>query len=264
VCSSDLTDITFFDWPVPRERRGTHSIVRTGFRLGSEASLTWWAERLAAEGATHDAPSERDGRPTMEFEDGEGQRLAFVVESKPAGPAHPWAKSPVPAAHQILGLGPITISVPHLAQTDRVLTGVLNFRAVRQYVRGKSTEVHVYEMGQGGPSAELHVAIEPDLSLARQGAGSVHHVAFRTTSDDYPAWAARLLEKGMQSSGPVNRYYFQSLYFREPNGILFEIATDGPGFSVDEAQETLGEHLALPPFLEPRRKQIEAGLKPLV
>ena len=258
------TDITFFDWPVHRERRGTHSIVRTGFRLGSEASLKWWAERLTAEGVPHDEPSDRDGRTTMEFEDGEGQRLAFVVESTPAGPAHPWAKSPVPAERQILGLGPITMSVPHLAQTDRVLTSVMNFRAVRQYRRGKSTDVHVYEMGRGGPSAELHVAVEPDLPSPRQGAGSVHHVAFRTTTKDYQAWVARLGEMGIPSSGPVNRYYFQSLYFREPNGILFEIATDEPGFAVDEAVETLGEGLALPPFLEPRRKEIEAGLKPLV
>jgi len=139
----------------------------------------------------------------------------------------------------------------------------MNFRKVRDYRRGNSADVHVYEMGKGGPAAELHVAVEPALPVARQGAGSVHHVAFRTTTHEYTAWAARLEEMGMQSSGPVNRYYFQSLYFREPSGILFEIATDEPGFAVDESQEAMGEGLALPPFLEPRRKQIEAGLKPL-
>jgi glyoxalase family protein len=257
------TDITFFDWPVSRERRGTHSIVRTGFRLASESSLGWWADRLKSAGVTHDTPSVRDGRPTLEFEDGEGQRLAFVVDSKASGPAHPWAASPVPAEHQIRGLGPITISVPSLASTDRVLTSVLNFKPARQYTRGGSAAVHVYEMGEGGAGAELHVAVEPGLPIARQGAGSVHHVAFRTTTAEYKAWASRLEQMGMQSSGPVNRFYFQSLYFREPNGVLFEIATDEPGFSVDEAQETLGERLALPPFLETQRKQIEAGLKPL-
>jgi glyoxalase family protein len=118
-------------------------------------------------------------------------------------------------------------------------------------------------MGGGGPAAELHVAVDPASPLARQGAGGVHHVAFRTTSKDYQGWVSRLEEKGIQSSGPVNRYYFQSLYFREPNGILFEIATDEPGFAVDEQAEVLGERLALPPFLELRRKEIEAGLKPL-
>jgi glyoxalase family protein len=257
------TDLTFFDWPAPRERRGTHSIVRTGLRLAGESSLKWWADRLDAEGVMHGAPAIRDGRLTLDFEDSEGQRLSFIAETNPRGPAHPWAKSPVPGEHQILGLGPIMLSVPKLAPTDQVLTSVMNLRGVRQYRREDSVAVHVYEMGEGGPGAELHVAVEPALPIARQGAGAVHHVAFRTTAKDYQAWAARLEEMGQESSGPVNRYYFQSLYFREPNGILFEIATDEPGFAVDESEETLGERLALPPFLEPRRKEIEAGLKPL-
>ncbi len=257
------TDITFFDWPAPRERRGTHSVVRTGFRVASESSLRWWEDRLAAKGVLLSRRSDRDGRPTTEFEDGEGQRLSLVVEAKPAVEPSVWARSPVPAEHQIRGLGPITLSVPKLGPTDRVLTTVMNMRGVRRYSGEGSAEVHVYEMGEGGPSAELHVAVEPGLPISRQGAGGVHHVAFRTTAKDYGAWAARLVETGMPSSGPVNRYYFQSLYFREPNGILFEIATDEPGFAVDEAQDAMGERLALPPFLESRRKEIEDGLKPL-
>jgi glyoxalase family protein len=259
--ASPGTDITFFDWPVPRERRGTRSVVRTGFRVGSEASLSWWRERFTKFGVAHSAPAVRDGRPRLDFEDDEGQRLCLVVES-PRDAVHPWAKSPVPAEHQIAGLGPITLSVPDLAATDRVLTGVMAMRPVRRYTDG--ADVHVYEMGTGGAAAELHVKVEPSLSAARQGAGGVHHVAFRTTAADYAAWAERLEQQGMPSSGPVNRYYFQSLYFREPNGILFEIATDGPGFAVDEPMETLGERLALPPFLEGRRAEIEAGLKPLL
>jgi glyoxalase family protein len=161
-----------------------------------------------------------------------------------------------------MGLGPVTISVPVLEPTERILTSVLNFRGVRSYGKAGAS-VHVFEMGEGGPAAELHVAVEPTLPAARQGAGGVHHVAFRTTAADYGAWAERLEKMGMPSSGPVNRYYFQSLYFREPNGILFELATDEPGFSVDEPEETLGDRLALPPFLEPQRQQIEAGLKAL-
>jgi glyoxalase family protein len=257
------TDLTFFDWPAPRERRGTHGIVRTGLRLAGETSLKWWANRLDAEGIAHGAPAIRDGRLTLDFEDGEGQRLSLVADANPRETPHPWAKSPVPLEHQIRGLGPITLSVPNLGPTEHVLTSVMNLRGVRQYRREDSVGVHVYEMGEGGPAAELHVAVEPALPAARQGAGGVHHVAFRTTTADYRAWAARLEEMGLQSSGPVDRYYFQSLYFREPNGILFEIATDEPGFAVDESEETLGERLALPPFLESRRKEIEAGLKPL-
>jgi len=257
------SDLTFFDWPVPRETRGTHSISRTGLRVGSEASIAWWAARFAAEDVTHHPATKRDGRATLDFEDFEGQRFSLVAEDNPRDPAHPWSKSPVPTAHQIRGLGPITLSVPVLAPTDRVLKEVMNLRHVREYSLGAKTAVHVYEMGAGGPAAELHVAVEPGLPGARQGAGAVHHVAFRTTMKDYTAWAQRLEQLGMRSSGPVNRFYFQSLYFREPNGILFEIATDGPGFASDEPIETLGERLALPPFLEGRRKEIEAGLKPL-
>ncbi len=257
------TDITFFDWPVSREKRGTRSIVRTGFRVPGEACLVWWAKRFAAEGVAHSPAVVRDGRPTLDFEDGEGQRLSLVVDANPREAPHPWGKSPVPVEHQIRGLGPIALSVPKLEPTDSVLTSVMNFRKVREFRGEDSTAVHVYEMGGGGPAAELQVAVETALPVARQGAGGVHHVAFRTTTRDYAAWAKHLQDKGMPSSGPVDRYYFKSLYFREPSGILFEIATDEPGFAADESEETLGERLALPPFLEPRRKEIEAGLKPL-
>ena len=135
-------------------------------------------------------------------------------------------------------------------------------RPAREY-QGKRSSVHVYEMGPGGPSAELHVAVEPELPPARQGAGGVHHVAMRTTLSDYNGWVNRLAQAHVPSSGPVDRYYFRSLYFREPNGILFEIATYGPGFTADESLEMLGERLSLPPFLEHRRREIESALKPL-
>jgi glyoxalase family protein len=158
------------------------------------------------------------------------------------------------------------MSVPDLTLTDRVLTEVLSMTHARTYEfsKGNVPIVHVYTMKGDGPAAELHVVVEPDLLPARQGAGGVHHVAFRTPNDkEYDAWARRLLEMGMPTSGPVDRYYFRSLYFREPGGVLFEIATDGPGFATDEKLEDLGKRLALPPFLEPRRKEIEDGLEPL-
>src|SRR4051812_49148704 len=261
--ASPGSDLTFFDWPVERERRGTHSIVRTGLRVPGEASLRWWRERLAA---TRDARvaeiTERDGRLTLDVEDPEGQRLSLVDDGG-SGPSHPWDRSPVPAEHQIRGLGPITLSVPELASTDLVLTQVMEARRAREY-RDNAVAVHVYELGEGGPAAELHVRVEPDLAPAQQGAGGVHHVAFRTPDEEtYRACAERLRDLRVPNSGPVDRYYFRSLYFREPNGILFEIATDGPGFAADEPAESLGERLALPPFLEGRRRAIEAGLKPI-
>ncbi|HYO11439.1 MAG TPA: ring-cleaving dioxygenase [Tepidisphaeraceae bacterium] len=263
------TDVTFFDWPMTQARRGTHSIVRTGLRVRGGDSLRYWSDRLRGAGATAGEIVDRGGRPTLEFEDPEGQRLSLVADDG-RGPGQPWEKSPVPTAHQVRGLGPITISVPNLQPTEKVLTGVMNMRRSREYAAttsdgsGGAVTVHVYEMADGGPAAELHVAVEPGLWVGRQGAGGVHHVAFRVpTFEEYDAWAARLVEMGIANSGPVDRFYFRSLYFQEPNGILFELTTDGPGFHADEPMEKLGERLALPPFLEPRRQQIEAGLKPL-
>jgi glyoxalase family protein len=142
----------------------------------------------------------------------------------------------------------------------------MNMRKVRDYPQPRSSNntVHVYEMGQGGPAAELHVAVAPDLPAAGQGAGGVHHVAFRTPDDEqYDGWANRLNGMRIANSGKIDRYYFRSLYFREPNGVLFEIATDGPGFATDEPMDRLGERLSIPPFMEARRAEIEAGLKPL-
>ncbi len=256
------TDLTFFDWPVGAERRGTHSIVATGLRVAGEETLGWWKARFEAEGVRHEDIRTLDGRRTLRFEDFEGQRL-FLVDDGGAGPARAWHKSPIPAEHQIRGLGPIVMSVPNLSPTDIVLTEIMAMRLERDYALD-DRKVHVFAMGEGGAAAELHVKVEPDLPPARQGAGAVHHVAFRTPDDvTYQECIAKLQALRVPSSGPVDRFYFRSLYFREPNGILFEIATDGPGFDADEPKETMGERLALPPFLEPRRAEIEAGLKPL-
>lgn len=256
------TDITFFDWPAAPETRGTHSISRTGLRV-DEASLDFWAARLHEAGAKTGTVGLIDNRPSLDVEDPEGQRLRLVAAEQ--GNFVAWEKSPVSANHQIRGLGPITISVPELAPTDAVLTRLMQMRQVRDYASPDGPgQVHVYEMGQGGAAAELHVAVQPGLPVARQGAGGVHHVAFRVA--DKPAlseWAQHLAQSRVPNSGEVERYYFRSLYFREPGGNLFEIATDEPGFAVDEPMDTMGEGLSLPPFLEPKRAQIEARLKPL-
>ncbi len=256
-------DLTFFDWDVPREQRGTRSIARTHLRVHGRDALDWWRDHLTEQGVAVGEIAERDGRLVLEFEDPEGQRLALIDDEGQGDPTHPWERSPVPADYQIRGLGPIVISVPTLQPTERVLTHVMNMRAARTFEHdGRS--VHVFEMGAGGPHAELHVAVEPDALPARPGAGGVHHVAFRTPNEaEYHAWAERLRTLGIPNSGEVDRYYFRSLYFREPGGVLFEIATDGPGFAVDEDPSTLGEKVVLPPFLEARRAEIVANLKPL-
>ncbi len=255
------SDITFFDWPVGRERRGTGSITGTGLRVAGRDTLAWWEERLERLAITHGGVVERDGRAVLDLEDPEGLRLSLFDDGG-AGEAHPWERSPVPAKHQIRGLGPITLTVGKPEPTHRLLTEVLNMRAVRRYETG-GVEVQVYEMGAGGAGAELHVAADAGQPAAGQGAGGCHHVAFRTPDGTIESWVEQLRGSRVANSGKIDRHYFQSLYFREPNGILFEIATDGPGFTVDEPLDSLGESLSLPPFLEPSRPEIEANLKPL-
>jgi len=213
----------------------------------------------------HNEILEHDGRQTLTFEDLEGQRLALIDDKDQGDLPMPWDASPVPREWQIRGLGPIVISVPTLSPTDVLLTRVFNMRHARDcpHPDNPATRVHVFEMGGGGAHAELHVAVQPDLPDVRQGAGGVHHVAFRSRDSDYDAWADRLNEFRIPNSGKVDRFWFRSLYVREPNGVLFEIATDGPGFGIDEDMSTLGEQLVLPPFLEPHRKQIVANLEKL-
>lgn len=257
------SDITFFDWPAPPAERGSGSVSRTAFRTPA-ASLGWWQERLQGEGLDVGPIVDAAGRKTLAFADPEGQRLALVADQVPDD-GHLWEKSSVPAEHQLIGLGPITLALDELGPTERLLTGILNMQKAGSFANAHDprTETHVFEMGGGGASAELHLSIEPSLPKARQGAGGVHHVAFRIPDDAHEAWNAYLAERGVATSGSIDRFYFKSLYFREPGGVLFEIATDGPGFAADEPLDALGERLALPPFLEARRAEIEAGLKPI-
>ena len=265
--ASPGTDITFFDFDVQRERRGTNAIARTSLRVRDEGVLDYWAGRFAELEITNTGVFERDGRLSLDFEDKEAQRLSLVVDQGRGDVPNPWERSPVPSEFQIRGLGPITMSVPELAPTADVLTKIMNMRPVREYTDDTLPDkprVHVFEMGPGGPAAELHVSVQPSLERTRPGAGGVHHVAFRTPDEaQYSEWLERLNSFRVRNSGKVDRYYFQSLYFREPNGILFEIATDGPGFGVDEDLSTLGEKVVLPPFFEDRREQIVSRLKPL-
>ena len=260
------TDLTFFDFDLPPARRGTRSIARTGFRVRDGAALEWWASRLRDHDVEVQGPQTRDGSGVLDFEDPEGQRLTLVEDHGLGPDPQPWEEGPVPAQLQLRGLGPLTLSVSALDDTELFLTKVLGMERRRRYESPLEAEapVHVFGMAGEGPHAEVHVAVQPELPPGRLGAGGVHHLALRTpTDDDLMAWVERLQELGIPNSGRVDRYYFRSLYFRDPAGILFEIATDGPGFDVDEAPDALGAQLVLPPFLEPRRQEIEAGLKPL-
>jgi glyoxalase family protein len=258
------SDMTFFDLPrAARERPGNNSISRTALRVNGRAALDYWVSRFDALGVQHDDIATRDGRLALDFEDAETTKLSLVDDGG-AGAAFPWDQSPVPAQFQIRGLGYVTLTVPALGPTDRFLTDALGLRHDHTYplAVAPQIEVHVYVVGDGGAHAEVHVAVRDDLPRATYGAGGVHHVALRVPEGQrVEDWMRRIDLLGYRNSGIVDRHYFTSLYVREPNGVLFELATDGPGFEVDGPLDA--ERLSLPPFLEPRRAEIESALRPL-
>ena len=258
------SDMTIFDIPnAARERRGNNSITRTTFRISGEGAFEYWVARLGELGIDNSGVIVRDGRRVIDFDDVEGTPLALVDDGG-AGDSYPWDRSPVPAAFQLRGLGYTTITVPELGPTKTFLIEGLGLRIDRTYPVADAPrfQVHVYTIGEGGAHAEVHVIVRDDLPRARYGAGGVHHVALRVPDGQQLGdWVERLDSREYGNSGIVNRHYFRSVYVREPNHVLFELATDGPGFWVDGPLDA--ERLSLPPFLEPRRAAIEAALKPL-
>ncbi len=260
------TDLTFFDWPQAGPNRpgaGTISAIAFGVR-GREA-LDWWAERFDSLGIEHDGVQLRgeEGRAVLAFRDPEGQALELIDDGGRLT-GQPWKKSPVPEDKAIRGLYAVRLTVRALEPSARFLTESLGFRQAGTYQSAQQRPVTIYEVGPGGPGAEVHLELWPEAPRGLPAIGGVHHVAFRTPNqEEHAQWQEQLARAGRQVTPVINRFYFYSIYFREPGGVLFEIATDGPGFATDEDPEHLGERLALPPFLEPYRKEIEAGLRPI-
>jgi glyoxalase family protein len=259
------TDMTFFDWPqVIAERRGTDSVTATAFRVNGREALEYWSGRLAQHGIQHTGIESFAERDVLRFEDPEGQRLILVDDKGVPFEGEVWDGSDVPVEYALRGFYAVMLSIPNLDWIDPILTEVLAYRQTRHATFPGGGKVLIYETGNGGPGRELWVVEEADKPIARPGAGGVHHVAFRVADkDEQRHWHERISRTGLRVSPFIDRFYFQSIYFRISNGILFEIATDGPGFATDEDPDSLGEKLALPPFLESQREQIEAGLKPI-
>ncbi|KRG12377.1 ring-cleaving dioxygenase [Virgibacillus soli] len=263
------TDLTFFEIPMlARNYRGVSSISNTFLRVPNDAALAYWKKRFMDYNVEHADIKEQAGRKILPFIDHEGQQLTLISDEMNQGvaPGSPWNKSPVPVQYGITGLGPIQLTVENAEPTVKILTDILGFR-LKEYnpspIKGQA-DIKIYETGEGGSGAQVYLEERKDLPAAQLGRGGVHHVAFRVQDEEtLRKWVDRLRAARIANSGFVDRYYFRSLYFREPNGILFELATDGPGFDIDEPIEHLGESLALPSFLEPQREQIEAKLKPL-
>ncbi|MCL6457348.1 MAG: ring-cleaving dioxygenase [Gorillibacterium sp.] len=262
------TELTFFDFlHVGQNREGVGSISATSLRVASDAALQYWEHRFTEQNVLHAPITSYAGRNVIFFQDPEMQPLILVSDQQNQGVAGgiPWDRSPVPVEFGIIGLGPVKLTVRDPESTIRVLA-MLGFTETGRYpafVPGQP-DIIVLQTGEGGSGAEVQVESRNDLPPARLGKGGVHHVAFRVEDkEELLAWLDVLNHNSLRNSGFVDRFYFRSLYFREPNGILFELATDGPGFATDEPLERLGEALSLPPFLESQRASIEANLKPL-
>lgn len=250
------TDMTFFDWPnIGSNVPGLASIACTSFRIPAP-SFEFWNDRLQEAGCGPFEEEDELGRASIQFSDPEGQRLELVDDSTLAGKAVPW-DAVIPKEHAIRGILGVDLASARPEITGRILSEILG------YVPAGDAP-HYFQTNDDEHHARVRLVLPNDRRMGRLGAGGVHHVAFRVSDDDELLAMKEKIEKlGIQTSGYVDRFYFHSLYFREPGGILFELATDGPGFASDEDMSTLGQHLALPPFLEPDRAAIEAGLKPL-
>jgi len=257
------TDMTFFDFPGSGKGEvGTDQISRTGFRVATDEALVYWKKRFETKGVAHENIKVLFGRHVLFFSDFDGQRYALFSDEGVPGiaPGIPWEKGPIPNQYAIYGLGPIFISVSEPDYMHEVLTKHLGLRFVI-----KEDNQHLYEMGQGGNGASVIIIEDQTTPRGMQGYGSVHHVAFRIEDkDELDEWTRHFNRIGAPNSGYVDRFYFKSLYTRLYRPVLFELATEGPGFIEDEEPyETLGEILALPPRFRNIRERIEKLVRPI-
>jgi len=261
------TDMTFFDWPhVGPNVRGSDSISGTAFRVGSREALDFWVNRFDQHGVSHAEIIEFAGRELLPFEDSEGQQLYLVNDRGVEFEGDIWQLPDIPDEYALRGFYSTIFSVQSTDQLDMIFTNILNFEKVEtvEWIDGVSSATIYTTKHGGGAGSEVWLLEQPHLGRGRLGAGGTHHVAFRVKDfDEQKQWHNHLNEAGMQVSQMIDRFWFRSIYFRVSGGILFEIATDGPGFDIDEAPENLGEKLILPPFLEHRRDEIEANLTPI-
>ena len=256
------TDMTFFDFPgIPKGSHGIDEISKTSFRVPTDEALDYWVKRFDRLEVPHSGIQEQFGKKTLSFTDFDDQKYQLISDEDNKGvrSGTPWQKGPIPLKYAITGLGPLFVRVAQFDYFKEMMEKVLQFKEIAQ-----EGDFHLFEVGEGGKGAQVVVEYNPSLPQARQGYGTVHHAAFRVEDKSVlEEWDQHLRGFGFQTSGFVDRFFFGSLYSRVAPQILFEFATDGPGFMGDEPYETLGEKLSLPPFLEPKRDQIESYVRPI-
>ena len=252
------TLLTFFPFPnAARGKRGTGEISAIGFDVPVQ-SLDFWIARLSRLDIRFDGPLSRFGESTIAFQDPDGMLIELVFNPV-LHSVHAWHGSPVPDEYATRKLHGVTFQLAERVPTGTLLENILGF----QY-EGQDGNRHRYSIGNDLDGAILDIIVRPDMPRARQSAGSIHHIAWRVPDASSQAeYRTRIIAAGLHATDALDRRYFQSVYFREPGGVLFELATDGPGFTVDEPLEELGSRLKLPPWLEPERQRIERILPPL-
>ena len=252
------SDLTFFPWlHIAPGRPGVGETARVSLAV-PEGSLGDWQARLAQAGVLVRPLAPRFGDAGLELEDPDGLRLA-LVESGDDGEFQPWADGPVPPEQQVRRIHAVSIDVRDPEPSALVLTDLLDLDAV-----GEENGCTRYGQRGAASGTLIDVCAAPDARPARLGRGSVHHVAWRVPDDEAQLRVRqRLLDAGLHPTPVIDRFWFRSVYFHEPGGVLYELATDGPGFSVDEEPERLGQTLILPPWLEPRRGEIQRILPDL-
>ena len=249
------TILTFFPWAgLRRGRPGTGQSYATAFSVPTDA-LPFWQQRFTQLKVEHTAPEKRFNDEVLTFFDPDGLRLELVVTSE-VDSRTPAPSSEIPASFAIRGFHSSTLGLSDAAPTISVLTQTMGYHLVAE-----SGHRARYAGNGGGPGSYVDLLTDPALPRGLSGAGTIHHVAFRVPDDASQEKArSQIVKDGLAVSPVIDRAYFKSIYYREPGGVLFEIATDQPGFAIDEPVETLGSKLSLPPHLEPHRAEIEAGL----
>jgi catechol 2,3-dioxygenase-like lactoylglutathione lyase family enzyme len=247
------TILTFFLWP--GSRRGIHGsgeVSATAFTIPT-GSAGFWLERLKLYHVTAERAPNRLGEDVVRFADPDGM-LIELIESTPSDALVPWSEGPVPAEHLIRGLHGVSARLQSSEETAKLLTEVFGYRRAQE----TGNRVRFVAPGEGGTGKFIDLISAPDVRPGRVAAGSVHHIAFRVSNDEEQiGWREKLVGLGYQVSPIMDRTYFHSIYFREPGGVLFELATDPPGFTQDEAANELGANLRLPPWMEQARPEIE-------
>jgi glyoxalase family protein len=264
------TNLTFFPWGDDgREGEFGAGQTQTIAYLIPADSVDYWTTRLADADVAVER-GERFGATVLGFDDPDGIRIELVADADAAGTGTPWADGPVPVEHQLRGFYGVTLAVPAVESTARVLEDVLGYEHEATEADAESAAAadsdsvggdrHRYRSAGGGPASIVDL-VETDLPRGRMGAGTVHHVAFTAADvDEQAAYRDAYADLGLEATEPIDREYFHAIYCREPGGVLFEIATTGPGFTADEPLDALGNELRLPERLEARRDELESEL----